>query len=421
MLIEFSVQNYKSISERQTLSLVASKQNELCNNIFSIEEPKTLELLKSAVIYGPNAAGKSNIIKAITTVAEIIVRSAVGGKSGDKLAVTPFKLNSESITQPSEFEINFISEGVRYQYGFSATEDFIHDEWLFAFPKGRPQKWFLRLWNEKKECHEWDLGTSLMGEKQTWMKATRPNALFLSTAVQLNSTQLKPVYDWFYYKVKFTELHGWDHEYSAKQCLKDKKEDILNFLKAADVGIDDIHVTKEKFNISDIPDEMPSAIKDLVIKNMQDRVEYVVKTLHKNEMGESIAFNLEDESHGTRKIFSFAGPLSHSLQTGNVLFIDELNDNLHPKLVEFLVGLFHDPTINKKGAQLIFTTHETSILNQEVFRRDQVWFVEKDNAKRTNLFPLADFSPRKGRENLEASYLDGRYGALPMIGKWEKG
>ncbi|EOG8757970.1 ATP/GTP-binding protein [Cronobacter sakazakii] len=115
MLIEFSVQNYKSISERQTLSLVASKQNELCNNTFSIEEPKVLKLLKSAVIYGPNAAGKSNIIKAITTVAEIIVRSAVGGKSGDKLAVTPFKLNSKSITQPSEFEINFISEGVRYQ------------------------------------------------------------------------------------------------------------------------------------------------------------------------------------------------------------------------------------------------------------------------------------------------------------------
>lgn len=420
MLIEFSVQNYKSISERQTLSLVASKQDELQGNIYSIEEPKSLELLKSAVIYGPNAAGKSNIIKAITSMSSFIVTSATDYKSGDKIDVAPFRLDSKKIKEPSEFEIHFISEGVRYQYGFSATEDFIHDEWLFAFPKGRSQKWFVRLWNEEKQIHEWDLGPSLTGEKQTWLKSTRPNALFLSTAVQLNSVQLKPVYDWFYYKVKFTELSGWDHEFSAKQCLNDKKDEILNFLKAADVGIDDIHVTKEKFNPNDIPEEMPAPIRELVIKNMQGKEEYVVKTLHKNECGDSIPFDLEDESQGTRKIFSFAGPLSHSLETGNVLFIDELNDNLHPKLVEFIVRLFHNPEINQKGAQLIFTTHETTILNQDVFRRDQVWFVEKDNTKKTTLFPLADFSPRKGRENLEASYLDGRYGALPIIGKWER-
>ncbi|HHZ3833891.1 TPA: AAA family ATPase [Escherichia coli] len=420
MLIEFTVQNYKSISEKQTLSLVASKLNDLPNNLFSIDEPKSLELLKSAVIYGPNAAGKSNIINAITTMAELIVRSATGYKSGDKLDITPFRLDSKKINQPSEFEINFISEGIRYQYGFSATEDFIHDEWLFAFPKGRPQKWFLRLWDEEKQTHEWELGPSLTGEKQTWLKSTRPNALFLSTAVQLNSVQLKPVYDWFYYKVKFTELTGWDSDYSAKQCLNDKKDEILNFLKAADVGIDDIHVTKEKFNPNALPDDMPAAIKELVIKNMQGKEEYVIKTLHNNEAGEPIPFDLKDESHGTRKIFSFAGPLSHSLETGNILFIDELNDNLHPKLVEFIVGLFHDKNINKNGAQLILTTHETSILNQDVFRRDQIWFVEKDNSKQTNLFPLTDFSPRKGRENLEASYLDGRYGALPLIGKWER-
>jgi len=421
MLIEFSVQNFKSISERQTLSLVASKQNELKNNIFNIEEPKSLELLKSAVIYGPNAAGKSNIIKAITSMAEIIVRSAAGYKSGDKLNVAPFRLNSERVQQPSEFEIHFIADGIRFQYGFSSTEDFIHDEWLYAFPKGRSQKWFVRQWNEDKQIHEWDLGTSLTGEKQTWMKSTRPNALFLSTAVQLNSVQLKSVYDWFYYKVKFTELTGWDHEYSAMQCMSEKKDRILNFLKAADVGIDDIHVTKEKFNPNDVPDDMPPPIRELVIKNMQGKDEYIVKTLHKNEIGDLIPFDLDDESHGTRKIFSFAGPLSHSLETGNILFIDELNDNLHPKLVEFIVKLFHDPELNKNGAQLIFTTHETSILNQDVFRRDQVWFVEKDKFKRTNLIPLSDFSPRKGRENLESSYLDGRYGALPIIGKWERG
>lgn len=420
MLIEFSVQNYKSISDRQTLSLVASKGEENEKNLVKIEEVKSLNLLKTAVIYGPNAAGKSNIIQAITRMADLIVTSAVQGKSGDALNVIPFRLNSQTVDQPTEFEILFITDGVRYQYGFTASKDKIHDEWLFAYPKGRPQKWFQRAWNKETGKHEWDLGPSLAGEKQTWIKSTRPNALFLSTAVQLNSLQLKPIYDWFYYKFKFAELSGWDHEYSAQQCLNDNKKNILNFIKAADVGIDDIHVTKEKFNPNDLPDDMPPAIRDLFIKTMQDNDEYVIKTLHNDELGNPVLFNLSEESDGTRKIFNFAGPLTHSLEMGNVIFIDEMNDNLHPKLVEFIVSLFHDPLINKHGAQLIFSTHETSILNQDVFRRDQVWFVEKDKNKGTVLFPLADFSPRKGRENLELSYLDGRYGALPIIGKWEK-
>ena len=419
MIIEFSVYNFKSIADKQTLSMIADKGDELEKNVLALEEPKKLRLLRSAAIYGANAAGKSNFIKAITTMASIVVDSATNTKSSDSLPLSSFRLSDRYSNSPTEFEVNFIADGIRFQYGFSATKKRIIDEWLFAFPKGRSQKWFIRLWDEDKQDYEWDLGSALTGEKQTWMKSTRPNALYLSTAVQLNSQQLKPVYDWFYYKFKFTELSGWDDDFTAMQCL-DNKDEILNFLKAADVGIDDLSVKKEKFNPDEVPDAMPEALRDLIIQNMKGQDKYIVKTFHKNSEGELIPFNMEDESHGTKKIFRFAGPLLHTIKTGNVLFIDELNDNLHPKLVEFIVQLFNDPVLNTNGAQLIFTTHETSILSQKVFRRDQVWFVEKDRNSATKLFPLSEFSPRKHRENLEAAYLDGRYGALPFVGKVEK-
>jgi Predicted ATPases len=128
-----------------------------------------------------------------------------------------------------------------------------------------------------------------------------------------------------------------------------------------------------------------------------------------------IPFILDDESTGTQKLFAFAGPWLDTLKNGYVLFVDELHDNLHPKLVQYLVELFHDAKTNPRNAQLFFTTHETSILNQSVFRRDQVWFCEKDERSATQLFPLTDFSPRKNRDNLEAAYLSGRYGAVPFI------
>ncbi|EDE4744677.1 AAA family ATPase, partial [Salmonella enterica subsp. enterica serovar Heidelberg] len=217
--------------------------------------------------------------------------------------------------------------------------------------------------------------------------------------------------------LRLSGIKGWANTFSAKRCTEDTKKDILNFLKAADIGIDDVLVTKEKFNPDDLPSDMPDDIKKIVISNMKDKDILDVTTVHYNDKGEPVSFSLEEESHGTQKLFSLAGPWLDALDNGYVLFIDELHDTLHPKLVSFLVNLFNSHDTNKKGAQLIFSTHETSILNQSIFRRDQVWFCEKNELSETNLYPLTDFSPRKGRENLEAAYLDGRYGALPFIKK----
>ncbi len=419
MLIEFSISNFRSIADTQTFSFVADDSKpENPSAVFSPVGSVSIskfKLLKSAAVYGANAAGKSNVIRALSTMKRIVMISAASKQVGDELPVSAFKLDRDLSEQPSEFEVSFIYEGVRYQYGFSASRVRVHEEWLFAYPKGRPQNWFSRVWNANERKTEWSFSANLQGEKQTWKNATRDNSLFLSTAVQLNSLQLKPVFDWFKHQVRFIGVDGFSPAFSANLCHQAGHDAVLSFLKKGDVGIDGLDILADKFKPEALPDEMSEALKRVIIDNMQDEDVFEVKTKHLNDVGEAVVFDLEEESTGTQKLFAFAGPWLDCLEKGYTLFVDELHDNLHPKLVQYLVELFHNEKTNPNNAQLFFTTHETSILNQAVFRRDQVWFCEKDKRNATQLFPLTDFSPRKGRENLEAGYLSGRYGALPYI------
>ena len=422
MLIEFKVSNFRSINETQTFSLVASKNKELMDShTFNAQftEQSSIKLLRSAAIYGPNAAGKTNLIRALKVMETIVRTSALEKSRGDTLPVVPFKLHRESREAPSTFEVVFLVNGIRYQYGFSATVERIIEEWLFVFPKNRIQCWFERTWNANEQKHDWAFGTFLTGEKALWQKSTRENALFLSTAVQLNSQQLQPVYDWFnstFYYADNSDLMDVAPIFSASFCAKgENKGRIVNFLNEADLGIDDLRVTKENFSPKDLPQFLPDKIKQVIIKEMENKERYGVKMIHQDNDGESIAFDMEDESDGTRKMFSLAGPFLDILERGHVVFIDELPDNLHPGLVKLLVGLFNNKRTNPSNAQLVFTTHETHILNQKILRRDQIWFCEKDGSRATKVFPLTDFRPRKMRENLEAAYLSGRYGALPYV------
>lgn len=419
MLIEFSVTNYRSFKDPQTFSLTKASGKELENsNTFTANTPGKEELLRSTALYGPNAAGKSNLLRALYAMRQIVVSSASSKQRGDKLPVVPFKLDPETTNRPSEFEVIIVADGIRYQYGFSADEKRIHEEWLMAFPKGRMQRWFNREWDKAKQKYNWEMGSALQGQKLIWQKSTRENALFLSTAVNLNSEQLQPIYDWFRKKLRVVGASNW-HLLTAMLCQqKDKKEKVLDFLKAADLDIFDVEVEMDKFDPKrHLADDLPDAVKEYIAKDMQNEdIISEIKTQHIRSDGEIVSFDLgDDESDGTDRIFSFAGPWIESLEKGFVLIVDELHNSLHPKLVKFLVQLFHSDKTNKKNAQLIFTTHETSILNEsKLFRRDQVWFCEKDNAKATQLFSLTDFSARKD-ENVERRYLSGRYGALPFI------
>ena len=416
MLIEFSVANFMSVRDRQTFSLCRGRGDELIEtNTFKVKAASEFELLRSAAVYGPNASGKSNFVYALHIMQVIVRESATGLKRGDDLPVVPFRLSKPTCRAPSEFEVSFIVDGVRYQYGFSATTEGVHQEWLLAFPKGRPQNWFGREWNEQSNSHDWDLGNNLSGEKKLWRKSTRDNALFLSTAVQLNGEQLQPVYDWFDKTLRMSGTAGLPMDYSAKICEGKQKAQILKFMRMADLNISDILVEKNPFDIETLPKEMPAAVREAIAEDYKDEQFVEIKTIHKSVEGEAVLFDFNEESIGTQKFFAYAGPLIHVLNNGCVMFIDELHNSLHPKLVWLLVNLFHSNEFNTKNAQLIFTTHETSILNQEVFRRDQIWFCEKGEQQETNVYPLTDFSPRKGRENLELAYLSGRYGALPYL------
>ncbi|MBL1294600.1 MAG: ATP-binding protein [Thiotrichales bacterium] len=421
MLVEFTVKNYRSIKDEQVLSLAKAKGDELeDSNCFTPDAPSSVPLLRSAAIYGANAAGKSNIIHAMMEMESIVRNSASSNQEGDEISVTPFLFDDDSPSEPSEFEMVFISEGVRYQYGFAATKYNIVEEWLIAYPKGRPQRWFSRSFNSKTKLSEYKFSDSLTGQKSVWQSATRTNALFLSTAVLLNSEQLKPVFNWFKKRLRPTDVGGWGPSFTATLCDEEvTKKRVLSFLKAADFNIHDIKVDKQKFDLEMLPDEMPESARASIIKELKEKEFLDIKTIHKTTSNKLVLLDFEEESDGTQQFFSFIGPWLDTLKNGYILVIDELHDSLHPKMVKYLVGLFNNSKTNPKNAQLIFTTHETSILNQDVFRRDQVWFCEKDKFQATSLYPLTDFSPRKDRENIEMGYLSGRYGALPYVREFD--
>lgn len=416
MIVELVVKNFRSIKNEQTFSMAKSKSIELEDNTFVPNAAGAIPLLRSSALYGANAAGKSNLIRSLKTMREVVRESAKERQRGDSLSVVPFKLSDETVNAPSEFEVVFFADGIKYQYGFTLTHERIHEEWLYAFPNERPQRWFIRAYDVETNEYAWDFSASFTGKKQLWKEATRDNSLFLSTAVMLNSDKLKPVYDWFDKTLKVTGIDGWSHGYTADMCSEEHgKREILKFLKAADLNISDVVVESKSIDGSFFPESMPNSIRDELLKELAGKELLEVKTVHKSDSGKDVLFDLQDESDGTRKLFSFAGPWVDSLKSGNVLFIDELHDSLHPNIVKFLVRLFNNPQTNPNNAQLVFTTHETSILDQNIFRRDQVWFCSKNDRQETVLYPLTDFNPRKGVENLEKSYLSGRYGALPMV------
>ncbi|MGI8047471.1 AAA family ATPase [Campylobacter jejuni] len=417
MLIEFRVENFLSIQDEQVLSMVASSDNTFLTS--HTNNDKKLKLLKSSVLYGANASGKSNIIKALAIMKKIVI-SCANGQRGDKLPITPFLLGNED-DKPTKFEIIFIQNDTKYQYGFILNSEKILEEWLLIFGESnRAQKWFERIYNEKEEKYNYSFGTKFLGSKQLWAENTRDNALFLSVAIQLNNEQLKPVFDFFLKYIRVTCTDSWnDGQEVTIDILRQDKQKIISYLKRADLDIEDIVVEETELNKTNLMQEnIPQEIKQMIQADLEKGAKLTqtnIHTIHTNQQGELVTFDMEtSESQGTRKFFGLIGPWIEALEQGYTIVVDELNTHLHPLMTKFLVNLFHNEDLNKSNAQLIFTTHDTSILNQDVFRRDQIWFCEKQN-KATKLYPLSDFKVRKDKTNLENDYLLGRFGALPYF------
>lgn len=410
MLIEFSVENFRSIRDQASLTLVADsgKERRTTHTIeVAVGSARPIALLRSAAIYGANASGKTNLLRAFETMQRIVLRSA---SELDALPVVPFRFDRASEAKPTTFEVQCLAGGVRYQYGFLATSAAVVDEWLYAWPQGRMQTWF-----ERSASGDFKFGDKLFGEKEVWRRSTRPNALFLSTAVTLNSTQLQPLFDWFKDHLHVAGIGGWSNSLTVECCEGRRKEEIVGFLRQADLAVSDVRLAEAAFSPDLMPSDMPSGVRDEIVREFSDAKLVRPQLSHEVPGGLTVELDLAEESDGTQKVFALAGPWLDALERGYVVVLDELHDQLHPALVRFLINLFHDPSRNRNGAQLIFSTHETSILNQEVFRRDQIWFCERNRELATTLFPLTDFRPRKGVENLERAYLAGRYGGVPCF------
>ena len=414
MLVEFRIKNFCSLRDEQVLSLVATKDKTLQDsNTQATGISAAPNVLRSVVIYGANASGKSNLIKALQYMRGVVTESATAIAPGQIFGVQPFRLDSDSANQPSEFEVTFLLDGVRYQYGFAMTAQRIVGEHLLVYKAFKPQKWFTRRFDIDTGKDIYEFGSGLKGPKNLWEGATRPNALFLSMAVQLNSIDLRPVFEWFSNQlVIFNEQSQLSPQVSI-QMLKHAqgRKDICNFLTNADLSLSDIEVETRT-----VPGQ--SVHLDLLVGKTEVRVENIeehkVRFHHVTKHGTAV-FDLLEESNGTRNLLFLAGPVLNILRKGLTLIIDELDTSLHTLLVRELVRLFHLSDINTKGAQLVFTTHDTSLLDApDLFRRDQVWFVEKNQDQASSLINLSEFSPRKN-EALERGYLIGRYGGIPFI------
>ena len=430
MLIQFISENFRSLKKEQTLSLVRSSGNEMPDNFFQTTAAATPELLKSAVIYGANASGKSNVIKALGSMLHII-QNSFSKKINRPIETESFLFDALSRNEPTLYDISIIvpltnEEGslqeTRVDYGFVADKNMVYEEWLSVYPKGKEQNWFHREYKQEKSDYDWKMSTYFKGERESWKNQTRPDQLFFSSAVHLNSEQLKPIYESLSEEILIVRTDRISNELSKSLCKNSDKEKtiLISLLKSAGIEVDDITFRKPKIRHEDFPKQLPEIVKDKILKEIEEAIVAKTETffVYFDGSDNPPEIPLHEESDGTQKLFEFAGLILAVLHNGNVLIIDELNKSLHPDLVRFLVKLFNSP-LNKKNAQLIFTTHETSVLRKDLLRRDQIWFCEKEEDRGTHLYPLTDFKPHINREDIEEYYLHGRYGAKPMISNFE--
>jgi AAA15 family ATPase/GTPase len=415
MLAEFSVTNFRSIADCQTLSLVAGPDRQHPGHLYSTSDGN--RLLKSAALFGKNASGKSNFIAAMRVMQQFVVTSATRLNAGDPIpGISPFRLDSVLREQPSRFVAQIVLADTLYEYGFEATSGEVVREWLKEGEKNV-------FW---RDGAIWDYSPALREAGPTITKQTRNNALFLSVGAQFNSEILTPVYTWF--KERFRVL---DMSTSPMFLVMKNAERIRNDVKLrdrfmslisdADFGIADIKISEIKTD-DDVPDEMKSMFTEAGLKmfRLGNRTQLHLHTMHWPTDGQldPIEFNfLEDESHGTQRVFAIAGPLLDAIANGALIVIDEFDCSMHPMLAQGLIRYFTEETSSNSGSQLLLATHNIALFTGSIFRRDELWLVDKYDDGKSRLSSLYD------RENAPRSvaafvktYLRGDWGGVPALG-----
>lgn len=412
MLLEFRLRNYRSFAQEAVLSLVASPDKSLLDENTAPTDVRSVpRAVRTSVVYGANASGKSNLLRALMMMGAI-VRESFALKPEQQYLVQPFRLDPALAEKPTMFEITIVLGGVRYQYGFEVTPARIVAEWLLVYRSAKPQRWIDRRYDPGTGKETFEFSDHLTGHKRAWQDATRPNALFLSTAVQLNSEQLKPLHAWLTESLVVLLDGGMIPFSFSTQMVQNPEgmEAIRSIMGAADIAIASISAVKKKSVLQQIKFDLATGRADTTTEPGE-----MLFPMFRHRASENAAdFAYDDESQGTQKLFALAGPLLDIIKNGKTLVIDELDRSLHPLLVRQIIRTFHDPVLNKSGAQLIFSTHDTTLLDAELLRRDQIWLIEKRADQSSELVPLTEFSPRKG-EALEKGYLSGRYGGIPIL------
>lgn len=416
MLLQFNVKNFMSIKNEIVLSLSATPDKKHRDSLLCIDKEK---VLPSIAIYGANAAGKSNIFKALTA-AILLVRNSNYMQVNMNIGLVPFLLDDESRKDKTKLDFKFIHNGVKYEYGFVADQFNIYEEYLYEYKTARPTMIF-----ERTNINDFKF-TALNSELKQYVEKNTHNKLFLCTATAWNCQLTKNAFMWFvenidtYTAQNIQITNQYFQEIEKHSNDEEFKTLLLEMLKHADINISNYDFTsqeiKDKSKIMLPPGIALNA--EMVEEMLRNAREYKLTTHHIVETKEGIKdfeLDIEQESDGTKLMFAYAPIIIDALRKGRTIVIDEIDSCLHPVLLAYLVSIFNDHKLNKNGAQLIFNTHDVNLLDLDKLRRDQIYFVEKNNENGiTDLYSLVDYSPRNS-ENIRKGYMQGRYGAIPVI------
>ncbi|WP_030989480.1 AAA family ATPase [Streptomyces sp. NRRL S-1813] len=394
MLLRFRVANVSSLREEQELSFVVpDDESSAAARPLELAGGRSSGVLPLIGIFGANASGKSNVLTALVDMRTAVLNSYARWASYEGVPRRVFALDAGSESEPSFFEVDLVIDGVRWTYGFELGASRVEAEWIHSYPRGHRQVWLDRD-ASRAEVYEWP--GSRVKDRAQLVRRTRPNALLLSTAGTDNHPQLSPLFHWFrrnLWLINPEDERVQREAFTTQELAGNRARRIEELLQVADLGITGTEVVQDS------------------------RGQGTVKLIHRSATGE-VAFDWQAESFGTRSWFALLGPLLLALDDGAVLLVDELDASLHPRFAAEIVRLFHDPHANPNGAQLIFTSHDPSVLSTpsggRLLEPGQVWLTEKDKDGATELYPLTAASPGED-EDLMKSYLAGAFGAVPSL------
>lgn len=421
-LLSFEFENVRSFRDLAELSMVGSHRTDdgVVRSIVPTGSRKPLSVLPVAGIFGANASGKSTALRGLVDMRRFVLGSFRNGVDGSAIPRTPFLLDRSSRDRESRFAVDLVLDGIRWQYGFGLTDHEIMHEYAFYFPNGRQAMVFDR------EGDRFKFGRGLGGFGRNLEALCRRNSLLLSVAGAAPESSISRLFEWFSQNLIFADINSRDIRTARTlELLEDEanRERVLHLLRAADLGIAEIEVERVSVD-PEMRDRIERAMPIIMgIEGDPDSelpldsfVHEYVRFRHCADGG-CETLESDDESTGTLVWLGVIGSILDALDNGTVLLADELDSSLHPYLVQRIIGLFQDPTTNRRAAQLIFNAHDMTILGEgsrRVLSRDQIWFAQKGPAGATTLYPLTEFNPRKD-DAIRRRYLQGRYGAVPSV------